>query len=169
MPDRCDTVARLSVAPIVGKEGARPSGLHVTLPTVSTSMSRRTAAAPDRHALLTGHAYPSSSSVRVASPAVTEYNTPLRTASPYENPYGDMQGAPKKEASSSSGFVSLFQGTAAQQRSAADLEEQNDTRLNALSERIKMLKDVCPSAHQDLDGDRKRSARVYKRDELVGA
>ncbi|WFD46724.1 protein transport protein bet1 [Malassezia furfur] len=105
-------------------------------------MSRRTAAAPDRHALLTGHAYPSSSSVRVASPAVTEYNTPLRTASPYENPYGDMQGAPKKEASSSSGFVSLFQGTAAQQRSAADLEEQNDTRLNALSERIKMLKDI---------------------------
>lgn len=104
-------------------------------------MNRRTAGAPDRHALLTGHSYPAASSARVGGPAVSEYNTSMRTASPFENPYGEPRGAPKKDAPNG-GFVSLFQGTAAQQRSAADLEEQNDSRLNALSERIKMLKDV---------------------------
>lgn len=39
--------------------------------------------------------------------------------------------------------MNLFSGTIGQQNTAADLEEQNDARLNSLSERIKMLKDVC--------------------------
>lgn len=132
-------------------------------------MNRRTAGAPDRHALLTAHSYPAStSSARLVSPAVSEYSTPLRTASPYENPYGDARatdGAPKKEAGG--GFVSLFQGTAAQQRSAADLEEQNDSRLDALSERIKMLKDVGRPAYLDFYGDWQRSARLDSGYELA--
>lgn len=130
-------------------------------------MNRRTAAAPDRHALLTGHAYPAASSARIVSPAASEYSTPLRTASPFENPYGEPRGAPKKE-TSNGGFVSLFQGTAAQQRSAADLEEQNDSRLDALSERIKMLKDVCLIGNTDFNWDWQRSTRLYPRYEFLG-
>ncbi|WFD33738.1 protein transport protein bet1 [Malassezia cuniculi] len=87
----------------------------------------------NRHALLTGQSYPSALSSGVPSPQYTPY----RTDSPFENPYarsyGDTIGAPKKEP---------FYGNDAQQRTAADLEEQNDMRLEGLSERIRMLKDV---------------------------
>jgi len=79
--------------------------------------------------------------------------------SPFENPYNapsrsmDQVGAPKKEPGGQSGSVSLFSGTIGQQNSAADLEEQNDARLNGLSERIKMLKDVRKRCSQtDFDG-----------------
>lgn len=76
--------------------------------------------------------------------------TPRRTDSPMENPYGGAprgymseKGAPKKEPQDrSSSFVNLFNGNVAQQYSASDLEEQNDARLSGLSERIKLLKDI---------------------------
>lgn len=98
-------------------------------------MSRRNAAGvADRHALLAGQTYPSAVSTRASnSPYI-----PYRSDSPFENPYArnaaDTFGAPKKE---------TFYGSDAQQRAAADLEEQNDMRLEGLSERIRMLKDVC--------------------------
>ncbi|WFC97619.1 protein transport protein bet1 [Malassezia yamatoensis] len=104
-------------------------------------MNRRSAAVPDRHALLKGSQFPATSSGRNASPNLSEYSTPLRTASPFENPYGDPRGGLRREAPGGES-INMFQGSAAQQRSAADLEEQNDSRLDALSERIKMLKDV---------------------------
>lgn len=96
-------------------------------------MSRRTAAGvADRHALLSGQSYPAA----VSSRAPNAQFTPYRSDSPFENPYArsasDMIGAPKKD----------FFGSDAQQRAAADLEEQNDMRLEGLSERIRMLKDV---------------------------
>lgn len=113
------------------------------------TMNRRNAGMPDRHAMLTQQAYPSSSSAIPRTAA--GFESPWRTDSPFENPYGfgsghavgDEQGAPKKEAPPPSRFMSMFSGTAAQERSAADLEEQNDARLSGLSERIKLLKDVC--------------------------
>ncbi|WFD26986.1 hypothetical protein MNAN1_001978 [Malassezia nana] len=89
------------------------------------------------------------------------HGVPRRMESPFENPYSAparnvMQevGAPKKEPGAPTGFMSLFSGTPGQQSTAADLEEQNDARLNGLSERIKILKDVriCCSL-VDLDRD----------------
>ncbi|WFD30107.1 protein transport protein bet1 [Malassezia sp. CBS 17886] len=116
-------------------------------------MNRRGAGATDRHALLKAHAYPSSSSsATVLSPAASAYSTPTRTASPYENPYGRAGGdhvigmghigAPKKEPAPAAPFSNLFSGNSLQQRTAADLEDQNDARLDGLSERIKVLKDI---------------------------
>ena len=115
-------------------------------------MNRRHAAVPDRHALLTGqaYAYPTSTSTNTM-PQVGATKTPWRSDSPFENPYGSSEilsgekGASKKDhpPSTRSNLVSLFSGTAGQQNSAADLEEQNDARLSGLSERIKLLKDVC--------------------------
>ncbi|PKI84815.1 hypothetical protein MVES_001198 [Malassezia vespertilionis] len=100
-------------------------------------MNRRNAAGvADRHALLTPRTYSGE------DPSLSQdgYNA---TASPYENPYGPPEaGAPKKEAPAGRGYISLFNGSAAQQSSAAHLEEQNDSRLDALSERIKLLRDI---------------------------
>ena len=113
-------------------------------------MNRRHAAVPDRHALLTGQAYAYPTSTNTM-PQVAATKTPWRSDSPFENPYGSSEilsgekGASKKDhpPSTRSNLVSLFSGTAGQQNSAADLEEQNDARLSGLSERIKLLKDVC--------------------------
>lgn len=96
-------------------------------------MSRRTAAGvADRHALLSGQSYPAA----VSSRAPNAQYMPYRSDSPFENPYArsasDMVGAPKKE----------LYGSDAQQRAAADIEEQNDMRLEGLSDRIRLLKDV---------------------------
>lgn len=115
-------------------------------------MNRRNAAVADRHALLSSHAYPGSAPT-FRSSAIPNYDSHRRTDSPFENPYGHNQapfhaygeaGAPKKGPSSNgANYMNLFSGTIGQQNTAADLEEQNDARLNSLSERIKMLKDVC--------------------------
>ena len=133
-------------------------------------MNRRSAAVYDRHAMLAAHSYPTTSST-FGTPSSASLDEPRRMESPFENPYSapsrgvDQVGAPKKEPSGQSGFVSLFSGTIGQQNSAADLEEQNDARLNGLSERIKMLKDVrMKCSHTDLDGYRKRSAGIYDGD-----
>lgn len=97
--------------------------------------------------MLAAHSYPTTSSTFGTSSSAS-VGEPRRMESPFENPYSapsrnmDHVGAPKKEPSGQSGFVSLFSGTIGQQNTAADLEEQNDARLNGLSERIKMLKDV---------------------------
>lgn len=105
-------------------------------------MNRRNAPMPERYAVLTDHAYPSSTSAKMG-PRNAVFEKPWRSDSPFENPYemsAQEPGAPKKDAQNS--FVSLFSGTSAQQSSAADLEEQNDARLSGLSERIKLLKDI---------------------------
>lgn len=110
-------------------------------------MSRRPGAGViDRHALLSSSAYPSSSR---SSPAI-------RTASPFEQPYeGDTSdpyaeynrsvGAPKKEpplysngtqqnGRPANGIFGL--------RTAEQLEEQNDDRLEGLSAKVRILKDI---------------------------
>ncbi|KAJ9478294.1 Protein transport protein BET1 [Pseudozyma hubeiensis] len=113
-------------------------------------MNRR-AGATDRHALLAGGAYPSSSSLSA-----------YRSSSPYDsNPYpststssngtyhsSDSIGAPKKEPPPSDGPYggnSIF-GRAASAysatRTAEDLEEQNDQRLDGLTARVSMLKEI---------------------------
>lgn len=115
-------------------------------------MNRR-AGATDRHALLAGGAYPTSSSLSA-----------YRSSSPYDsNPYAststlnasssyrssDFVGAPKKEpappANSSSYGDGIF-GRAASAysatRTAEDLEEQNDQRLDGLTARVSMLKEI---------------------------
>ena len=113
-------------------------------------MNRRPAAGvADRHALLTAHAYPGASTARGPTPSGGAWGN---SSSPFETPYAqraaggaagqDEVGAPKKEPGHNAGFVSLFGGSTAQQQSAADLEEQNDARLEGLSERIKLLKDI---------------------------
>lgn len=99
-------------------------------------MNRRPAA--DRHALLTAQTYSTTSSAATGGRSWD--------VSPLESPYapraGDRIGAPNKEPQGD-GYVSLFGSLGAQQqRTASDLEEQNDSRLEGLSERIKMLKDV---------------------------
>lgn len=111
-------------------------------------MNRRSTAHYDRHAMLTAHSYPTTSSAFSYNSA-TSQGVPQRMESPFENPYNassrnEIQevGAPKKEPGAPTGFMSLFSGTPGQQSTAADLEEQNDARLNGLSERIKILKDV---------------------------
>ncbi|EST07593.1 Target SNARE coiled-coil domain protein [Kalmanozyma brasiliensis GHG001] len=109
-------------------------------------MNRR-AGATDRHALLAGGAYPSSSSLSA-----------YRSSSPYDsNPYpststngsstynsADFVGAPKKEPTESYGN-NIF-GRAASSyvatRTAEDLEEQNDQRLDGLTARVSMLKEI---------------------------
>lgn len=104
----------------------------------------------DRHALLSAGAYPSSSR---SPPGPATY----RTSSPFEQPYtnggspytsdpyaeyGNQQGAPKKEPGDQPpGFFGRVAAYASQ-RTAEDLEEQNDERLEGLSARVKMLKDV---------------------------
>ncbi|PWZ00638.1 hypothetical protein BCV70DRAFT_231471 [Testicularia cyperi] len=120
-------------------------------------MNRR-AGGTDRHALLAGGAYPSSSSLAA-----------YRSASPYEQPYSaagssnghgysgystptatdasDFQGAPKKEPgynSTGAGSNGLFGRMAsyASTRTAEDLEDQNDQRLEGLSARVTMLKEI---------------------------
>lgn len=114
-------------------------------------MNRR-AGATDRHALLAGGAYPTSSSLSA-----------YRSSSPYDsNPYpstsngssypsssssnpSDFIGAPKKEPSTSSYSDGIF-GRAASNytatRTAEDLEEQNDQRLQGLTARVSMLKEI---------------------------
>lgn len=112
----------------------------------SSRMSRRAGAGVvDRHALLSTSALPSSSR---SSPA------PYRNASPFEQPYGaDTSdpyseyniGAPKKEPalygsdSNSNGRIGngLFGS-----RTAEQLEEQNDDRLEGLSAKVRILKDI---------------------------
>lgn len=81
------------------------------------------------------------------SSSVGSHAAPLRTASPYENPYGDVQ-------------TSQFAGGGMHQRTAADLEEQNDSRLDALSERIKMLKEVGRVPDRDFYGHRRASTCI---------
>lgn len=124
-------------------------------------MNRRGAGLADRHALLSTAAYPSSS--RSASPSLGLGAS--RSASPFENPYGGGQGssyvraadpydeyevakgAPKKEPRYSGG-AALGGGIASRiaaygsQRTAEDLEGQNDEKLEGLSAKVKMLKDV---------------------------
>jgi blocked-early-in-transport protein 1 len=107
-------------------------------------MSRR-AGVTDRHALLSSSAYPSSSR---SSPA------PYRNASPFEQPYGTNTsdpyaeyntGAPKKEPPYSNGAGlggyptrnGLYGA-----RSAEQLEEQNDDKLEGLSAKVRILKDI---------------------------
>ena len=127
--DRIDTRAR-----------RRPSIRHFLWR--GGKMNRRNAPMPERYAVLTDHAYPSSTSAKMG-PRNAVFEKPWRSDSPFENPYemsAQEPGAPKKDAQNS--FVSLFSGTSAQQSSAADLEEQNDARLSGLSERIKLLKDI---------------------------
>ncbi|SPO24807.1 related to BET1 - Type II membrane protein required for vesicular transport between ER and Golgi [Ustilago trichophora] len=116
-------------------------------------MNRR-AGATDRHALLAGGAYPTSSSLSA-----------YRSSSPYDsNPYpstsngssstpyqsSDFIGAPKKEPptsnNSSSSYGDGIFGRAASAysatRTAEDLEEQNDQRLEGLTARVSMLKEI---------------------------
>lgn len=105
----------------------------------------------DRHALLSTSVYPSSSR---SSPA------PNRNASPFEQPYGEDAyaeynvGAPKKEAplyggpsAGSAGTVNGGAGTRLGNglfgaRTAEQLEEQNDDRLEGLSAKVRILKDI---------------------------
>lgn len=114
-------------------------------------MNRRAGAA-DRHALLASGAYPSSSSLAA-----------YRSSSPYDsNPYAstsqsnsngssyhssDFIGAPKKEPpNSTSSYGDGIFGRAASAysatRTAEDLEEQNDQRLEGLTARVSMLKEI---------------------------
>lgn len=109
-------------------------------------MNRR-AGATDRHALLAGGAYPSSSSLSA-----------YRSSSPYDsNPYpststngsstynsNDFVGAPKKEPSDSYGnnIFGRAASSYAATRTAEDLEEQNDQRLDGLTARVSMLKEI---------------------------
>ncbi|TKY86782.1 hypothetical protein EX895_004422 [Sporisorium graminicola] len=112
-------------------------------------MNRR-AGATDRHALLAGGAYPSSSSLSA-----------YRSSSPYDsNPYAsgstsngsyqssDFIGAPKKEpvAPTNTSYGDGIFGRAASAysatRTAEDLEEQNDQRLDGLTARVSMLKEI---------------------------
>lgn len=127
--------------------GAAP---RTSLASSRRRMNRRPAAGvADRHALLTAHAYPGASTARGPTPSGGAWGN---SSSPFETPYAqraaggaagqDEVGAPKKEPGHNAGFVSLFGGSTAQQQSAADLEEQNDARLEGLSERIKLLKDI---------------------------
>jgi blocked-early-in-transport protein 1 len=109
-------------------------------------MSRRTGAGVvDRHALLSTSAYPSSSR---SSPS------PYRNASPFEQPYAENTsdpyseynvGAPKKEAplygSGMNGGNSSGSGLWGA-RSAEQLEEQNDDKLEGLSAKVRILKDI---------------------------
>lgn len=182
-------------------------------------MSRRPAAGvADRHALLAGGAYPSSSS---PTPSQLNRNGTLtpggaggahlqpRTASPFEQPYSHYstgtpyppsssyntsdpyseydRGAPKKEGQPGGGggaFGSFLSSIGA--RTAEDLEEQNDERLEGLSTKVKMLKDVSLNAaapectgrqrrgelgtwltvrgilKTDYAGDRQRSPRLHQ-------
>ncbi|SJX61712.1 related to BET1-Type II membrane protein required for vesicular transport between ER and Golgi [Sporisorium reilianum f. sp. reilianum] len=107
-------------------------------------MNRR-AGATDRHALLAGGAYPSSSSLSA-----------YRSSSPYDaNPYpssstngtayhsSDFVGAPKKEpASHGEGIFARAASAYSATRTAEDLEEQNDQRLDGLTARVSMLKEI---------------------------
>ena len=113
-------------------------------------MNRR-AGATDRHALLAGGAYPTSSSLSA-----------YRSSSPYDsNPYpststsngssstyhsSDFVGAPKKEPPTSNTYGDGIFGRAASNysatRTAEDLEEQNDQRLEGLTARVSMLKEI---------------------------
>lgn len=116
-------------------------------------MNRR-AGATDRHALLAGGAYPSSSSLSA-----------YRSSSPYDsNPYpssssssafsgngsgsyqssADFIGAPKKEPPSSygNGILGRAASNYTATRTAEDLEEQNDSRLDGLTARVSMLKEI---------------------------
>lgn len=118
----------------------------------SKSTMNRRAGATDRHALLAGGAYPSSSSLSA-----------YRSSSPYDsNPYAstsnsngsssyhssDFVGAPKKEppVGSQSSYGDGIFGRAASAysatRTAEDLEEQNDQRLEGLTARVSMLKEI---------------------------
>ncbi|KAN0063224.1 protein transport protein bet1 [Thecaphora frezii] len=116
-------------------------------------MNRR-AGAVDRHALLSSGAYPSSS--RSVAPG-TGGSVGYRAAAPFEQPYGHYPtsdpyaeygnhvGAPKKETPNTTGANGGLLGRMAayaSQRTAEDLEEQNDQRLEGLSARVKMLKDI---------------------------
>jgi hypothetical protein len=57
--------------------------------------------------------------------------------------YSDYLGAPKKEnGQSGSALGGGSWGSYAQQRTAEDLEEGNDVRIEGLSAKVKMLKDV---------------------------
>jgi len=108
-------------------------------------MSRRTGAGVlDRHALLSTSAYPSSSR---NSPA------PYRNSSPFEQPYGGDTsdpyaeyniGAPKKEpyVNGPSGSHLGSNGGLFGARTAEQLEEQNDDKLEGLSAKVRMLKDI---------------------------
>lgn len=102
-------------------------------------MNRRYAGVADRHALLSSAALPGGySKYRVST--LTEQDSPQRTESPFENPYADASpGWPAASGATASGRSGLY---AAQQATASELEEQNDSRLNGLSERIKLLKQV---------------------------
>ncbi len=115
-------------------------------------MSRRHAAGvADRYAMLSGGAGPSS------------LNPSLRSASPFEQPYGNgnSHGADHSDylggGGSSAGYKKddgygysgpgkvlggASWGSYAQQRTAEDLEEGNDTRIEGLSAKVRMLKDV---------------------------
>ncbi|SAM80388.1 related to BET1-Type II membrane protein required for vesicular transport between ER and Golgi [Ustilago bromivora] len=135
-------------------------------------MNRR-AGATDRHALLAGGAYPTSSSLSA-----------YRSSSPYDsNPYpstssngssypssssnpSDFIGAPKKEPpSTSSSFYSdgTF-GRAASNytatRTAEDLEEQNDQRLDGLTARVSMLKEITLNIGTEVTGSTKDLASL---------
>jgi blocked-early-in-transport protein 1 len=106
-------------------------------------MSRRPGAGVlDRHALLSTSAYPSSSR---SSPA------PYRNASPFEQPYGaDTSdpyaeynvGAPKKEPPLNGGTNSSSGRGLFGSRTAEQLEEQNDDRLEGLTAKVRILKDI---------------------------
>ncbi|EPQ28911.1 uncharacterized protein PFL1_03712 [Pseudozyma flocculosa PF-1] len=132
-------------------------------------MNRR-AGAVDRHALLSSGAYPSSSraaglgAYRTASPFEQPYGAPPQPTSSHQHPfqapagstpnyetsdpyaeYGNHVGAPKKEPPNTTGANGGLLGRMAayaSQRTAEDLEEQNDQRLEGLSARVKMLKDI---------------------------
>ncbi|SNX83264.1 related to BET1 - Type II membrane protein required for vesicular transport between ER and Golgi [Melanopsichium pennsylvanicum] len=115
-------------------------------------MNRR-AGATDRHALLAGGAYPTSSSLNA-----------YRSSSPYDsNPYpsstsssngtsgyqsSDFIGAPKKEPpinpnpSYGDGIFGRAASAYSATRTAEDLEEQNDQRLEGLTARVSMLKEI---------------------------
>lgn len=107
------------------------------------SMNRR-AGATDRHALLAGGAYPTSSSLPSSYRSSSPYDS-SPYASSSSQPYNpsDYIGAPKKEPSNASD--SIF-GRAASNysatRTAEDLEEQNDSRLDGLTARVSMLKEI---------------------------
>lgn len=139
---------------------------------VSSNMNRR-AGATDRHALLAAGAYPTSSSLSA-----------YRSSSPYDsNPYpstssngssypssssnpSDFIGAPKKEPpSTSSSFYSdgTF-GRAASNytatRTAEDLEEQNEQRLDGLTARVSMLKEITLNIGTEVTGSTKDLASL---------
>jgi blocked-early-in-transport protein 1 len=104
-------------------------------------MNRRTGGT-DRHALLAGGAYPTSSSLS-AYRSSSQYDSPYPSTSSTPPTYSssDFVGAPKKEPHGDS-ILGRATSNYTATRTAEDLEEQNDQRLDGLTARVSMLKEI---------------------------